>query len=105
VPTLAVDGSNGIAATVAAVERRLREALEAGPRAEALGERQALLREINDAIAAQVRGYCARPWAQDDADAVVREFVCGCGGTACTADVAFTVGALAGGPALAPGHR
>ncbi len=86
------------------VERLFGEALAAGPRAEALEERQALLRETNEAIAAQVRGYYARPWAEGDAEAVVRRFVCECRDPACDIDVHLPVGDLKAGPALAPGH-
>ena len=39
----------------------------------ARAERRALLREANAAIVAQVRGYYARPWAEGDAESVVRE--------------------------------
>jgi hypothetical protein len=55
-PTLVVDESSSIEATVAAVEERLAEALSEGPRAGTLEERRALLREANDAIVSQVRG-------------------------------------------------
>jgi hypothetical protein len=89
---LSVDGSKGIAERVGSVERLFGEALAAGSRAEALEERQALLRETNEAIAAQVRGYYTRPWAEGDAEAVVRRFVCECGDQACDIDVHLPVG-------------
>lgn len=104
VPVLAVDGSAGIAGTSDAVERLFGAALAAGPRARTLGERRALLREINQAIAAQVRGYHARPWAEGDPEAVVRAFVCECGHPACDRYVSLAVGDLGAVPALAPGH-
>jgi hypothetical protein len=105
VPTLSVDGSANADEVLAAVERRFAAALAAGPRAATRDERRALLREANEAIVAQVRGYHARPWAHGDPDAVVRAFVCECGDRACDADLRLTVGAVAAGPALAPGHR
>jgi hypothetical protein len=102
-PVLRVDGSLGIDETVAAVEERFRDALAAGPRADTLTERRALLREANAAIAAQVRGYFARPWANGDAESTLRDFLCECGDAGCGAWVELAVGASAGG-VLAPGH-
>jgi hypothetical protein len=67
------------------VEQRFAAALAAGPTARTGDERRALLREINDGIAGQVRGYYARPWAHGDPEAVVREFVCECGDPECDA--------------------
>jgi hypothetical protein len=104
-PTLILDGSLDLEATVAAVEELFAEALAEGPRAETRAERQALLREANEAIVAQVRGYYARPWAEGDAESVVREFLCECGSTACHASVHVPVAAVLAGAVLAPGHR
>ena len=104
VPTLPVDGSAGIAATTEAVERLFADALADGPPMAGRGERRALLREANEAIAAQVRGYHARPWARGDAEGVMREFACECGDPACTAGVPLPVGALGDGPVLARDH-
>ena len=104
VPTIVVDGERGIAATVAAVERRFAEALAAGPHLETMGERRAVLREANEAIVAQVRGYFARPWADGDPEEVVRTFVCECGDRACDANVDARVDAAAEAPVLAPAH-
>jgi hypothetical protein len=104
IPVLTVDGSGGVEDTVAAVEERFAVALAAGPRACDRAERRALLREANAAVAAQVRGYYARPWAQGDAESSVQEFVCECADPACTATVALPVGALAHATMLAPGH-
>ncbi len=104
VPILAVDGSRGIDETVEAVETLFAEALALGPRAESLVERRALLREANTAIVSQVRLYYSRPWADGDADVVVREFLCECGDPACEASMRLTVGAVSAAPALAPGH-
>jgi len=103
VPALAVDGAQGIETMTAAVESRFAGAIAAGPRAEAIADRQALLREMNDAIVAQVRAYHARPWAEGDPDAVVRAFVCECGDPACEEELDLTVGVAASAPALA--HR
>ena len=59
-PTLSLDGSLDLEATVAAVEELFAAALAEGPCAETRAERRALLREANEAIVAQVRGYYAR---------------------------------------------
>lgn len=103
-----MDGSQGIAETTDAVERLFGEAIAAGPRARTRDERQALLRETNQAIAAQVYGYYARSWAEGDPEVVRREFVCECGDpdcdVDCNVDVQLVVGELTAGPALAPGH-
>jgi hypothetical protein len=104
VPILAVDDAATVADTVAAVEEHLGPALAVGPRAETLTERRALLREANEAVVAQMRGYYARPWAEGDADEVVRTFVCECGDVGCEADVRLAVGVVHRSPALAPGH-
>jgi hypothetical protein len=104
VPVLSVDGSRDIAETLAAVEDHFAAALAEGPRAESLAARQALLREANEAIVAQIRGYYARPWAEGDAETVEREFLCECGEPTCEASVELPVGRLAAAPAFAPGH-
>jgi hypothetical protein len=104
-PTLRLDGSLDLEATVTAVEERFVAALAAGPRAETRAERRALLREANEAIVAQVRGYYARPWAEGDAEPVVCEFLCECGSTACHASVLVPVATVLAGAVLAPGHR
>jgi hypothetical protein len=88
-----------------AVEARLAPALAAGPLAHTAGERRALLREMNLAVAAQVRGYYARAWAEGDPDAVIREFVCECGGPACDRFIRLPVSTVETAPALAPGHQ
>jgi hypothetical protein len=51
-----------------------------------------------------VRGYYARPWAEGDADQVVRTFVCECGDVGCEADLRLAAGVVHRRPALAPGH-
>jgi hypothetical protein len=104
-PVLPVDGSRGLPQMVAAVEQRFAEALAEGPRAATPAERRALLREANQAVAAQVRGRYGRPWATGDAEAVVRAFLCECGDPGCEASVPIPVGSLSSGPVLAPGHR
>lgn len=105
VPVLAVDGSLDVDALVAAVEERFAGALAEAPRAHTARERKVLLREMNEAIASQVRDFYARPWAEGDADEVVREFVCECADSACDAAVSLPVGRLSAGDVLAPGHR
>jgi hypothetical protein len=97
--TLTVDGSRGVQETVAAVQELFAEALAEGPRAATLAERRGLLREANQAIASQVRGFYARPWANGDAEAVVRELICECGDLGCVASVLIPLGALASGAA------
>jgi hypothetical protein len=104
VPVLDVDGSRGPDETVGAVEELFAAALAEGPRAEGLAERRALLREANEAVATQVRGYHARPWAHGDPGQAVREFLCECGDPSCTTSVTLAVSEVAGGPVLAPGH-
>jgi hypothetical protein len=104
-PTLIVDGSRGIEATVAAIEEMFARAIAEGPRAETLAERRALLREANEAIADQIRAYYARPWAEGDAESVVREFICECADPSCDADVNAPVGVLSSAAVLAPGHH
>ena len=83
-PMIRVDGSRGIVETSDLVERLFADALAAGPRARTTVERQALLREANEAIVAQVRGYHARLWAEGDPEVVEREFVCECGNPVAT---------------------
>jgi hypothetical protein len=104
-PTLIVDGSLDLEATVAAVEELFAGALAEGPRAETPAERRALLREANEAIVAQVRGYFARPWAEGDAESIVREFLCECGSTSCHAGVHVPVAVVMAGAVLASGHH
>jgi hypothetical protein len=103
-PMLTVDGTLDVTAMTAAVEDRFAEALAAGPRADTPADRRALLREANEAVVGQVRDYYARPWADGDAESVVREFVCECGDTDCDAIVELEVRSAAAGPALAAGH-
>jgi hypothetical protein len=104
-PTLVVDGSRRVDATVAAVEELFADGLAAGPRAETATERRALLREANESIVAQVRGYYARPWADGDPDEVVRAFLCECGDPACDLGVEVAVGLAVATPVLAAEHR
>jgi hypothetical protein len=103
-PTLTVDVSSSVDDTLAAVEWRFADAIAGGPRAESAAERRALLREANEAIVAQVRGYYARPWAEGEAESVVRSFLCECGDSHCDVDVEVEVRRAAGRPVLAPGH-
>jgi hypothetical protein len=102
-PLLTVDGSREIEETLSVIEERFAAALSAGPRAETRADRRELLREANRAIAGQIRGYYARPWAEGDVETVVRAFLCECGERDCTAWVEVTV-AEATRPVLAPGH-
>lgn len=103
--TVTVDGSLGLDELVEVVERHLRPALAAGPSAATTAERRGLLREVNEATIAQVRGYFARPWATGEAGGSVQAFVCECARPGCDAMLRRTVAAAGAGPVLAPGHR
>jgi hypothetical protein len=103
-PVLQVDDSIGVEGLVNAVEEVFRDALAQGPCAESVAERRALLREANDRIVAQVRGFHTRPWGTGDPESVVREFVCECGDRGCTASLEVTVRQVAAGPVVAAGH-
>jgi hypothetical protein len=103
-PTLFLDGSQGVDELTDAVEETFAEALGEGPCLTTRAERRALLREANEAVVEQVRAYCARPWADTDADRFMRRFVCECGDSACEAIVEAEVGVAAREPVLAPGH-
>ena len=94
-PALVVDGSRDLDEVTAEVESRFREALDEGPRAEGTEERRALLRDANEQILAQCRGYLARPWACADEETFTREFVCECDDPECEATIELTV-AVAG---------
>lgn len=104
VPSLIVDGSRDVLEVARDVERLFREALSAGPGARTVEERRALLREMNEAIVGQVRGYYERPWAEGDPEIVERSFVCECGALECDADVNLTVRQAASRPVLAANH-
>jgi hypothetical protein len=104
VPILIVDDERGIDAVVEAVERHLAEALAEGPSATTLADRRALLREANEAVVAQVRGYFARPWAEGGAEEVVRTFLCECGERRCASSVEATVAVAAAAPVVTPAH-
>jgi hypothetical protein len=103
--TLTVDGSHDVRQVAAAVEELFAEALAEGPRARTLAERRGLLREANQAIADQVRGFYGRPWAHGDAEAVEQAFSCECGDPACDASVLVPLRELSSGAVLAPGHN
>ncbi len=104
VPTLTVDGSRDVAVMVTAVEAALGPALDSMPRARSRAERQALRRESNEALIAQVRGRYARPWAEGNPEVVAQLFVCECGRLDCQVDVILTVAQAATRAVLAPGH-
>jgi hypothetical protein len=102
VPTLVVDGAADV---FGAVEERFAPVLVAGPRATSAVAQARLLREVNEAIATQVRGGHARPGAAGDGGTVRRTFVCECGEPGCEADLDLTVAEADGHPVLAAGHR
>lgn len=102
--TMRVDGSSGVTEMVSALEELFKDVLAQGPRAETVGERRDLLREMNLAVVAQVRAYHARPWATGDAELVARTFVCECGDPACAAELDRTVAEASAVPILAPHH-
>jgi hypothetical protein len=99
-----VDGSKSIAEIAETVAGIFGDALARGPRAEEAGERRALRREANEAIATQVHSYHARPWVDGDPEAVVRSFICECGDLACHEFKRLRIGALGLRRPLAPGH-
>jgi len=103
-PICGVGSWRGIDATVADVERHFAAALTEGPVAESVTERRALLREANEAVVAQVRGYYARPWADGEPDEEVRTFLCECGDRRCDLTVEIPTGIAARTPVLAAGH-
>jgi hypothetical protein len=102
-PILSVDGQSGISEMTATVERLFAGAIAQGPCAKTRAERRALLQEANRAVAEQVRGFYARPWAQGNPDSVVRSFLCECEDTECaeSVDVAVRTSAT---PIYASGH-
>jgi hypothetical protein len=104
VRTLLVDGTRPVDALVETVEQLFADVLSGGPVAETTAERRTLLREANEAIVAQVRGYFARPWAIGAADDVVRTFLCECGDRPCEISVDVPVGVASAAPVLAAGH-
>ena len=104
VRTLRVDGSRRIDETVESVEGLFAGAIAEGPRAESVDERAGLLREANEAIVDQVRGYYSRAWAEGDPDQVLRTFACECGDPQCSAEVETTVGEASARPVLEIGH-
>ncbi len=57
-------------------------------------ERSALIHEANVALADQIRGFYAHPWAHGDPEMFVRAFACECGDPACTAELELPVGAM-----------
>ena len=104
VTVLRVDGM-GIDEALASVEELFADAIEEGPRAETIGERQALLRYANDAIVTQASGYLSRPWATGDEATFVREFRCECEDPECTEVVALPVADYAPGLSAHAGGR
>jgi hypothetical protein len=103
-PVVTVGPASEIGETVAAVEQHFADALAEGPCAETLDERRALLREANEAIVRQVRGYYARSWADGDPDEVVRTFHCECGDPGCVLVADVRVSHAAAHRVLAPQH-
>jgi hypothetical protein len=86
------------------LEARFADAIAGGPRAATREERQALLREMNEAVAAQVRGYFRRWWAKGDPAGFEQALACECGDAGCLADVRAPIGVVGRGPVVAPGH-
>jgi hypothetical protein len=105
VPSLKADGTLLEAEMVTVLAGYFRDALTEGPTASSTEDRQQLLREMNEAIVAQVEGYYARPWAKGNPDVVECAFVCECGRPECDADMVLAMGEVATGrPVLVPGH-
>lgn len=97
-------GSQAIEETVALVKEVFAEALAAGPLAEIVAERRALLRDANEAVVSQMLAYFARPWVEGDVESAVRPFLCECADPDCDPTVERPVTALPDEPLLAPGH-
>ena len=94
---LRLDERIGMDDALAAVEQLFADALTEGPRAQTLEERRALLREANEAVVAQARGFLARPWATGDETTFTREFLCECDDPECTELVELAVADYAPG--------
>lgn len=105
VPTIALDGSQSLDDVVGMVERQFAEAIKTGLTAITVAERQALLREANGAVAAQVRGFFARPWASGSADGGERPFLCECGADDCVENAMVTVADAEERRVFARGHE
>ena len=103
--TLVLDGSRTLDEVRASVVDIFTDALRDGPRAETPDVRRGLLREANLAVVEQVRGYFVRPWAQGDAEVMVREFVCECGDPGCTETLQLRVGDVVTAPVLVSEHE
>lgn len=103
--TVVLDGSHTVDEVRSSVVDIFTDALRDGSRAETPDERRGLLREANLAVVEQVRGYFLRPWAEGDAEAVLREFVCECGDPGCTETLKLRVGDVAAAPALVSEHE
>jgi hypothetical protein len=97
VHVLRIDDTVGADEALAAVEELLADAIRAGPRAETLEERRALLRYANEETVMQARGFLARPWATGDGRTFVREFLCECRDPDCAQAVALAVADYAPG--------
>lgn len=104
-PMMTIGSMSDLQNIPSAIERRFIHAIEEGPGAKSVEERQHLLREMNEASVAQVRGYYARPWAEGDPDAVRQDFVCECGAHDCHAIVELPVGRVASANAVLATHQ
>jgi hypothetical protein len=102
---LTVDGSLPVSEIVEAVDQLFGAVLASGPCAQTLEERQRLLREINQAIVDQIRGYYAQAWMDGNPDLLTRSFVCECGNPICEAEVSRTIQDALAEPVLARGHE
>jgi hypothetical protein len=101
-PTLVVSPS--IEETVARVEAHFTNQLASASLAHARDDRAALLREYNQSIVDQVRGYYANDWATGDPDAVTQSFVCECARRDCIEEVVVPLSVAWRGPVTSPGH-
>jgi DNA polymerase III delta prime subunit len=105
VATLSLDGSQDAGALYSLIEQRFGALLASGPTATTLFERRALLREINQSLVGQVRGFYSRPWAEGNPETLVRSFLCECGEPGCDAIVSCTIAEAASAPVVVPVHR
>ncbi|TNM25165.1 hypothetical protein [Streptomyces sedi] len=105
-PTLTVDGSLGVAETVAEVEARFADVLARGPRASSAVERAELIRHANLAVVAQYETFYTRAWARrlGDLTTTVLPFSCECARPDCDERIEIPVADFPDAPLLAPGH-
>ncbi len=99
-----VDGTRSLDEMTGLVGTRFGDAIRSGSGAVDEPGRQLMLREMNEAVAEQIRGFHARPWATGDPEGVTHSFVCECAAPNCTELVTTTVAVATQAPVRAPHH-